>query len=458
LNITLFSKKDRWKRLKHFWQGTSCQSMIEDKRPISTLLDQNQQPISDMIPYGHLPIALTKGVCLKFVLTPNSQKIYGIRLRIGTYCRINHSHIYLQMGSFVQYFAVDKLIDNALTDIIFSTPYACRPGHPLEIMIYSEDATAENSVAIWCSQAYPQFVHQLQLTGLHFLQVTLPRVSIVIPVFNKVLYTYNCLLTLQNCDQNIAQEVIIVNNASSDETIPLLSQLSGTVKILNNQDNQGFVNACRQGAEIAQGEFVVFLNNDTQVTPGWLSQMLKIMDEQPMVGITGSKLIYPNGYLQEAGGIIFSDASGCNYGRFQDPTDARFNQSRPVDYCSGASLMIRKTLWQQLGGFDQRFAPAYYEDTDLCFAVRQAGYQVFYCHTSEVIHHEGITAGTDLQKGYKAYQAINRRKFQAKWWKVLATHLPPQTPPEVAAVRLMAQHSDHFRIPTDKILAVHFLV
>ncbi len=101
--------------------------------------------------------------------------------------------------------------------------------------------------------------------------------------------------------------------------------------MINNKENHGFVQACRQGAAIAKGELILFLNNDTQVTPGWLSNMLKLMDTYPSVGITGSKLIYPDGRLQEAGGIIFNDASGWNYGRLQELTDPRFNQSREVD-------------------------------------------------------------------------------------------------------------------------------
>ncbi|HIE01625.1 MAG TPA: glycosyltransferase [Thiotrichaceae bacterium] len=301
-----------------------------------------------------------------------------------------------------------------------------------------------------------------------------PRVSIVIPVFNQALYTYNCLLTLQACDQTISKEVIIINNASTDETAELLAQLQGAFTILNNEENQGFVHACRQGAEVARGEFILFLNNDTQVMPGWLSNSLKAMDSDQTIGITGSKLIYPDGRLQEAGGIIFNDASGYHYGRSQNPLLPQFNQNRIVDYCSGASLMIRKSLWAQLGGFDLRYAPAYYEDTDLCFAARQAGYQVLYCHNSEVIHHEGKTAGTDINSGYKAFQAVNRKKFQEKWQAVLSTHLPPlpHSSVEVAAFRLQeskvaslqetgaktqASEVNTFRIPEQKIKATHLV-
>ncbi|MBF0099628.1 MAG: glycosyltransferase [Desulfobacterales bacterium] len=284
----------------------------------------------------------------------------------------------------------------------------------------------------------PEFVKKIDLATLHFNPFDEPvRVSIVIPVFNKALYTFNCLLALQHCDQHIRQEMIIVNNASTDETQAMVESLrNASVYVIHNSVNQGFVMACRQGAQVASGEFILFLNNDTQVMDGWLDSMLAIMDNDPEVGIVGSKLIYPDGRLQEAGGIIFNDGSGWNYGRLQSPDDPYYNKSRVVDYCSGASLMIRKHLWEQLGGFDLQLAPAYYEDTDLCFATRQAGYKVVYCHESKVVHHEGITAGTDITTGYKAFQEINKHKFIAKWKEVLTSHYKPGTSPHKAARRL----------------------
>ncbi len=408
-------------------------TLIKDKMPASALLGKQRAFITETS-YGNIPITLTKETCIHFRLFPNSDIITGIRLRFGTYCRTNQCHITVQINNLTHRINASYLVDNEYVDIPLSTLQTCTPGQAVDISIYSEDATEENVVALWCSRIPPLFIKTLCLKSLVLPKVSAPRVSIVIPVFNKALYTYNCLLALQACDTEISQEIIIVNNASTDKTAALLANCA--FKIINNSENQGFVQACRQGAEMASGEFILFLNNDTQVMPGWLSNMLKVMDTDPSVGITGSKLIYPDGRLQEAGGIIFNDASGWNYGRLQDPTFPQFNQSRAVDYCSGASLMIRKSLWEQLGGFDMRYAPAYYEDTDLCFAARQAGYKVFYCHDSEVIHHEGITAGTDINSGYKAFQAINHEKFRDKWQTVLATHYPPGTPPEQAIERL----------------------
>ncbi|EDN68691.1 glycosyl transferase, family 2 [Beggiatoa sp. PS] len=422
------------------------------------MLGEQRQPLTETIPYGDIPIALVKGVCIRFRLTPSREAITGLRLRFGTYCRTNQCHITVRFKELTHSFHASYLIDNEYVDIPLPTQQTCTPGQPIDIEIFSEDATEENQVAIWCTRKLPDFVNTLTLKPILLPEVQQPSVSIVIPVFNKALYTYNCLLTVQACDQEVSKEVIVINNASSDETSTLLGQINGAFQVINNKENQGFVKACRQGAAVAKGQFILFLNNDTQVMPGWLSKMVNVMAAHPDIGIIGSKLIYPDGRLQEAGGIIFNDASGCNYGRLQEPTLPKFNQSREVDYCSGASLMIRKTLWQQLDGFDMRYAPAYYEDTDLCFATRHAGYKVFYCHDSEVIHHEGITAGTDITSGYKVFQAINRKKFQAKWWHILSTHPSPQTSFDIAAFRFAkTTPSTAFRIPEHKILATHFV-
>jgi hypothetical protein len=341
-------------RLIHFFTRKSpsqplitqpiCQFVdcIGDKLPSSALLGQNQQPITAKTPYGNIPIPLTSNTCIQFQLIPQAEVITGIRLRLGTYCRVNDCQITIQLNDYTHYFSARELVDNEYVDIILPSVINCLPGQPFCIELFSEDATETNMVAVWCTRKLPTFVNTLTLQPFILPTILPPRVSIIIPVFNKALYTYNCLLAVQTCDPEISKEVIVINNASTDETTDLLLQLQAGFKVIHNSTNQGFVQACRQGAEIATGEWLVFLNNDTQVMPGWLVNMIKIMETDPQVGITGSKLIYPSGELQEAGGIIFNDASGWNYGRLQDPTDPRFNHSREVDYCSGASLMIRK--------------------------------------------------------------------------------------------------------------------
>lgn len=243
------------------------------------------------------------------------------------------------------------------------------------------------------------------------------RVSIVIPVYNKCDYTQRCLVSILENTTGIAYEVIVVDNASSDHTKDMLLSFENIVSV-RNDENKGFVEACNIGASRARGEFILFLNNDTEVTPGWLESMCQPFDD-PSTGLVGAKLVYPDGSLQEAGNIIWKDAQGWNYGRGDDPKKPEYCYQKKVDYCSGACLQIRKTLWDDIGGFDMRYAPAYYEDTDLCFEARKRGFDVVYQPEALVVHYEGVSSGTDINKGYKKYQQINHSKFLEKWKPVL---------------------------------------
>lgn len=259
-----------------------------------------------------------------------------------------------------------------------------------------------------------------------------PQVSIVIPVYNKIAYSAACLRSIAEHAGTSSFEVIVVDDQSSDETETRLAGIDG-IRVLRNEENLGFVGSCNAGGALARGEFVLFLNNDTLVTAGWLEALLRVFAEVPDAGLVGSRLVYPDGRLQEAGGIIFSDGSGWNYGRFEDPDDTDFGFRREVDYCSGAAILLRRHLFEALGGFDTRYAPAYYEDTDLAFAVRARGLKVIYEPNSWVIHFEGITAGTDTASGMKRFQPINQQKFVDKWSSVLRSQPQPGTPIHLAA-------------------------
>ncbi len=242
-----------------------------------------------------------------------------------------------------------------------------------------------------------------------------PLVSIVIPVYNQVHYTYACLCSIIDHTEDVSYEVIIADDVSEDATREL-EQYTKNLVISRNTTNQGFLRNCNQAAKHARGRYIVFLNNDTQVTPGWLSSLVKLIESDSSIGMVGSKLVYPDGRLQEAGGIIWSDGSGWNYGRLDDPDKAEYNYVKDVDYISGAAIMIHRKLWQQIGGFDERFAPAYCEDSDLAFAVRKAGYRVVYQPLSKVIHFEGVSNGTDVNgTGLKRYQVENGEKLRQKW-------------------------------------------
>ena len=246
------------------------------------------------------------------------------------------------------------------------------------------------------------------------------EVSIIIPVFNQLRFTRACLDSLRGNQGTERFEVIVVDDCSTDGTAQDVPRIPGVV-YLRNETNSGFIVSCNRGAEAARGKNLVFLNNDTLVRPGWLTALIDTFAEEPRAGIVGSKLLYPNGRLQEAGGIVWRDASGWNYGNSDDPGKPEYNYLREVDYCSAAALMIPKSLFASVGGFDSRYAPAYYEDTDLSFKVRQAGYKVLYQPLSEVVHYEGATGGTDLATGTKKHQDINRSKFAETWAAELLT-------------------------------------
>jgi GT2 family glycosyltransferase/glycosyltransferase involved in cell wall biosynthesis len=235
-------------------------------------------------------------------------------------------------------------------------------------------------------------------------------VSIVIPVFNHAEVTVTCLRALVENTTPGEYEVIVVDNGSGRRTQNALQRVSG-LRLIRNETNLGFVDACNQGAAAARGNYVVFLNNDTVVLPGWMERLRATLASDPQNGAVGAMLVYPDGRLQEAGGIVWSDGSAWNYGKNDNPEAPEYGYVREVDYCSGACLMIKRPLFEQLGGFDARYAPAFYEDTDLCFRIREAGGRVLYQPHSRVLHFEGATAGTDVSSGVKQYQVVNQRKF-----------------------------------------------
>jgi len=268
-----------------------------------------------------------------------------------------------------------------------------------------------------------------------------PDVSVVIPVHNKWIYTAACLRSLAQSQCEASYEVIVVDDQSSDETAERLAEVEGLVW-LHNDVNLGFVGSCNRGAEVAKGGFVVLLNNDTQVADGWLDALVDTFERHPDTGLAGARLIYPNGRLQEAGGIIFRDGSGWNYGKNDNADRPEYGFTREADYCSGACIMIKTSLFRDLGGFDDHYAPAYYEDTDLAFRVRSRGLKVRVQPAATIVHHEGITSGTDISSGAKRYQAVNREKFLERWRGELAAYPEPVTDPgDAAEIRKARDHS-----------------
>ena len=274
----------------------------------------------------------------------------------------------------------------------------------------------DNDVVIAPEQPFEALAEELNQILPHS---DAPEISIIIPVYNQLGYTLKCLKAIaHNLSDSTLVEIIVVNDCSSDRTQEILESIT-PLTLVNSKNNQGFIYSCNQGASIAKGKYLYFLNNDTEIKPNCIESLAEVLAADN-VGAVGSKLIYPQGILQEAGGIVWQDASGWNYGRQDNSSAPEYNYLRPVDYCSGASLMVKREVFEGLEGFEREFTPAYYEDTDLCFAIRHSlGLEVMYQPQSEVIHYEGISSGTSTTSGTKKYQVVNAVKFKHKWQSVL---------------------------------------
>lgn len=258
-----------------------------------------------------------------------------------------------------------------------------------------------------------------------------PRFSIVIPVHNKFYFTYFCISSILYTLAGMSYEIILVDDGSSDETLNA-STIIENVKVVRHDVPEGFVGACNAGAAAAQGEFILFLNNDIEVIGRWLDELHAPFLMFDGVGLTGAKLVYPDGRLQEAGGIVWKNGRPWNYGREDNPAEPAYSYTRQADYLSGAALMIPRKIWSEVGGFSREFAPAYYEDTDLCFKVRDAGYKTVLAAKSVIVHYEGVSNGTNTSgSGLKRFQEINRPKFENKWRKAYRHSSPEGVEPDL---------------------------
>ncbi len=262
------------------------------------------------------------------------------------------------------------------------------------------------------------------------------EVTIVIPVHGQWALTAECLRSIARDVSSSTYRVIVVDDASKDETPDRLARVEGA-EVIRLAKNRGFLQAANVGIAAAASRYIVLLNNDTIVTPGWLDALVETAESDPTVGIIGAKLVYPDGRLQEAGSIIFQDGTGWNYGRGASPDDPAYCFPREVDYCSAACVLVRREVFDALGGFDPRFEPAYYEDTDLAFSARELGYRVLVQPNSVVIHAEGASHGNDIAVGGKMNQARNIEVFRTKW----AGRLKDQYPAHPASIRLASRRA-----------------
>jgi GT2 family glycosyltransferase len=263
-----------------------------------------------------------------------------------------------------------------------------------------------------------------------------PLLTIVIPVHNNWWVTYACLRKLQTNSDKTPYEIVIVDDASTDQTKEALDNLRG-ITVVRNLKNIGYLLSTNRGASVASAssKYLVLLNNDTQPLSGWLDNLYATIEEDESIAIAGSLLIFPDGQVQEAGGQIFANANAWNLGRGGNPTSQVFNFTREVDYSSAAAIMVRKTFWLDVNGFDERYAPAYCEDSDLALTAWKKNMKVVFSPKSCVIHYEGVSHGRSVSTGLKKNQVINSRKLFTKWELELREHWEDSGIPRFEATR-----------------------
>lgn len=317
-------------------------------------------------------------------------------------------------------------------------------GAPLGLKSSSDPITAELGRAIASLQNTSDDLQQ-RIKDLALPLHQAPLVSIIIPTLNHCTDVVACLESIVVSNPSTPYEVIVVDDGSDEKEIALLSDVPN-LRFVRLDTNQGFAAATTAGINLSQAEYIIFLNNDTVVLHDWLDQLVKTVESSHQIGLVGSKILREDLLVQEVGGSVSRNGYAFQNGNGQEIQHWNLQLPREVDYCSAASLLIRRSVWDQVGGFDPRFLPAYYEDTDLCFQARKNGFSTLCNPRSLVVHREGASHGND-GLGLKRFQYRNREFFYEKWKQSLLLHSSDAAPLQSSQWRhLEHDQSDHVLI------------
>lgn len=260
------------------------------------------------------------------------------------------------------------------------------------------------------------------MSPLRFPAVPRPEVSVVMVAYGGLAWTERALRALLNHSEPV-YELIVVDNPAGDGTADLLAREVEGATLLLNASNAGFSAACNQGAAHARGRHLAFLNNDLFVHPGWLPPLLATLDSDPAVAAAGPCFLNLDGSLQESGALLSRSGAPYEYGCGDDPGRLEYRFPRAVDYLAGACLLVRRSAFCEVGGFDAAFGLGYYEDSDLCLRLAAAGYRTLYEPRSVVTHVRGGSGATGT---LQALVLRNQALFEERWRRQLAVRpLPP---------------------------------
>lgn len=295
-------------------------------------------------------------------------------------------------------------------------------------------AASADPLAHWLETGQPQGLATSPLpTGQGQTPATIvfspdatPLVSIIVPAYRHYADTWRCLNALgANTDRAIGIEVIVADDSPEHRIVPLLERRTKGIRMVQNPHNLGFVRSCNAAEKLAVGKYVVFLNNDAVVHPGWLEALVNLAESDASIGMVGCKMLNSDGSLQEAGGTILRNGWGEPFGAGDDPDLADYNYVRDVDVVVGACFLVRRAAFDAVGGFDELYAPAFYEEFDLAFALRQQGMRTVYQPASRVTHRGSNSYGAEVRD---RQSRINHARFCEKWATTLL-HQPAASDP-----------------------------
>jgi len=247
------------------------------------------------------------------------------------------------------------------------------------------------------------------------------RASLVIPTYGRDDLVLRCVLSIAKSHTRPDAEVLIAEDAAHVDCGWILGYFLPFADLRKNEHNLGFLLNCNKAVQRARGEVIVLVNNDVLVHRDALVEMMQTFNERQDAAVVGGLILNANGTVQENGGIMWSDGSAWNYHRNLPLEQENLRNVREADYVTGAWIGIRQTFWNELGGFDTRFTPAYCEEADLCLSAAARGRKVYINPHSVVTHLEGATMGTDEHgPTLKAHQVTNGRKLYSKWHPVLS--------------------------------------